>query len=61
MPSNLDILRNAGADVDALTAGQREVFASLSDSEIQALSALQSRLSAVAGDVQGQTQVNVLC
>ena len=55
---SLEALRKAGTPVDLLSPGEREVFASLSEQEVAALSSIQARLNAAAGEVEGQAEPN---
>lgn len=54
----LQALRDAGANIDAMNAGQREVFASLNPEELAVVTAIQTRLNAVEDEVQGQSVDN---
>jgi hypothetical protein len=54
----LQALRDVGANIDAMNAGQREVFASLSPEELAVVTAIQTRLNAVDDEVQGQSVPN---
>ena len=47
----LAALRAAGNPVDQLSEGQREVFASLTEEEVEVLNSIKRRLDAVEDDV----------
>jgi len=47
----LAALRAAGNPVDQLSEGQREVFASLTEDEVEVLNSIKRRLDAVEDDV----------
>ncbi|MFC8716446.1 aroma-sacti cluster domain-containing protein [Kitasatospora sp. NPDC057198] len=62
MSKTLDVLRNAGANLDALSDAERGVLASLSEGEISVITSVQARLNAVAAEVEGQSDItNVFC
>lgn len=46
-------LREAGYPADMLSEAQREVFAALSEQEVQVLVSVQRRLQEVSADVEG--------
>jgi hypothetical protein len=46
-------LREAGCPVDMLSEAQREVFAALSEQEVEVLVSVQRRLQEVSADVEG--------
>ena len=47
----LEALRAAGNPVDQLSEGQRDVFASLTEEEVEVLNSIKRRLDAVDEDV----------
>ncbi|WP_433496853.1 aroma-sacti cluster domain-containing protein [Sphaerimonospora sp. CA-214678] len=49
----LTTLRAAGHHVDLLSERQRQVFAELSEPEVELLISIKTRLDAVAGEVEG--------
>ena len=56
----LTALRDAGNPVDQMPAGQREVLANLSESEVSILNSVKQRLDAVPGsEVEGQGSIKV--
>lgn len=61
MPDSLEALRRAGAPVDLLPEAYRQVFAELSQHEVEVVSSVQTRLNAAGGDVEAQEIVNFLC
>ena len=48
--ATLQALRDAGAKIDALEPGQREVFASLTPEELAVVTSIQVRLNAAESD-----------
>ncbi|TMM34875.1 MAG: hypothetical protein E6F99_21140 [Actinobacteria bacterium] len=52
--ATLQALRDAGAKIDALEPGQREVFASLTPEELAVVTSIQVRLNAAESEVTGQ-------
>ena len=52
-------LAEAGNSVDVLTDGQRAAFSQLSEHEVEVLTSVQAKLSAVSADVEGQ-DINII-
>lgn len=47
-------LAEAGNPVELLTEGQRGVLSTLSEKEVEVITAVKARLEAAGGDVEGQ-------